>query len=115
MELTPLTKEQAEHLATSFKQLEHKHIFQVPGTMDPLMVTHVTVAPFKGPAQDDFRYNFQTGFDLEDLVKRYRGDNYTVLIIANILSVGNIILTQPYFFDIRYLHDIKIKDFNIFA
>jgi hypothetical protein len=111
MKLKPFTKEQAEKITTYFKPLENKHTFQSPGTMDTLMVTNVTIAPFKGPAQDDFKFNFQTGFDLKSLVDKYNGTNFTVLVIANIMSVGNIQLTQPYFFDIRELNEQKIKGF----
>jgi len=111
MKLKPLTKEQAVQIAAHFKPLENKHTFQSPGTMDTLMVTHVTIAPSKGGAQDDFKFNFQTGFDLENLADKYNGTNFTVLVIANILSVDNIPLTQPYFFDIRELNEQKIEGF----
>lgn len=113
MELKPLTKEQAEQMAAYFKPLENKHTFQFPGTMDTLIVTNITIAPSKGPAQNDFRYNFQTGFELKNIIDKYNGSNFTVLVIANILSVGNIILTQPYFFDIRELNEKKVKGFII--
>src|ERR1700733_7072615 len=82
MELKPLTKEQAADIAAFFKPLEKKHTFQFPGVMDTLIVTHVTIAPFKGPAQNDFRYNFQTGFDLKSIIDKYNGKDFTVLIIA---------------------------------
>ena len=79
--------------------------------MDTLIVTHVTIAPFKGPAQNDFRYNFQTGFDLKSIIDKYNGTDFTVLIIADIVSVGNVTLTQPYFFDIRELNEKKVNGF----
>ncbi len=113
MELKPLTKDQAMHIVELFKPLENKHTFQVPGTMDPLMVSHITIAPFKGPEQDNFKYNFQTGFDLNGLIDRYYGTNYTVLVIANIVSIGKITLTQPYFFDIYELNEKKVKGFML--
>jgi hypothetical protein len=112
MELTPLTKEQAEKITAFFKSLENKHTFQFQGVMDTLIVTHVTIAPFRGTAQDDFKYNFQTGFDLKNLVDKYTGAAFTVLVIANILSVDNITLTQPYFFDIWELNAKQVIGFS---
>ena len=111
MELKPLTKEQAEHIAAFFKPLENKHTFQFSAVMDTLIVTHVTIAPYKGPAQDDFKYNFQTGFNLKSIIDKYCETDFTVLIIADIVSIGNVTLTQPYFFDIRELNEKKVKGF----
>ncbi len=111
MELTPLTKDLAERIAAFFKSLENKHTFQYPGIPDTLMVGNITIAPFKGPTLDAFKYNLQTGITINNLLERYPGPDYTVLVIANILSVDNITLTQPYFFELGELSEKQIKGF----
>lgn len=113
MNLKPISKTQAEAIAGFFKPLENKHTFVSPDTMDLLMVTQVTIAPFRGTEQDDFIFMLQTGNDVVNSLFKYKGNEYTVLVIANALSIDKIVLTQPYFFEIWELNEKQMNGFTI--